>query len=347
MYTFSLVNGNKLRQISGVSFPISGTVAPEQQLSLEMKYESNEASDSKEDIKLIAEFQEYMTNLHLNDEAKLTSIRLEVVADADYPTNKIRHVFGPVERAEIKQFPEEPRVLCAKFFPYGGKIEDIKGRVFLTSPYAALTFDADFFVGDSRIDSFAMEFRTIEPVSLRGENARAANEAEIYLHNSQNGNIQIPDFSDGFIGVLMHIDVMVDPQYVNFEKVRIFEGYAPPINRTGWYLDYDLFPDRFLEHGIENGAVEDYVLSATRVMTGNQLDGGDIVGSWIPTSDEYYSGSYSLDIPVKWFAVGNMNQLVSQPKLLMTSTQTISVFSNGTMKVQKFGKSLQGTESSQ
>ena len=37
-----------------------------------MKYESNEASDSKEDIKLIVEFQEYMTNLHLNDEAKLT-----------------------------------------------------------------------------------------------------------------------------------------------------------------------------------------------------------------------------------------------------------------------------------
>jgi hypothetical protein len=272
---------------------------------------------------------------------------LEVVADVDYPTNKIRHVFGPVERAEIKQFPEEPRVLCAKFFSYGGKIEDDEGRLILTSPYAALTFDADFFVGDSRIDSFAMEFRTIEPVSLRGENARAANEAEIYLHNSQNGNIQIPDFSDGFIGVLMHIDVMVDPQYVNFEKVRIFEGYAPPINRTGWYLDYDLFPDHFLEHRIENGAVEDYVLSATRVMTGNQLYGGDLVGSWIPTSDEYYSGSYSLDIPVKWFAVDDMNQLVSQPKLLMTSTQTISVFSNGTMKVQKFGKSLQGTESSQ
>ena len=131
----------------------------------------------------------------------------------------------------------------------------------------------------------------------------------------------------------MHIDIWFEPLYVSFQHLRLYEGYAPPINRTGWFQNIDEFPDTILAHGQEagagSGATNDNVGVAA---SENRVGEGDFVAMYIGGNPPYYNGSYQVSIPVHWFAKDGLvtNQLPN-------SVQTIQIFSNGTMRASKNG----------
>ena len=131
----------------------------------------------------------------------------------------------------------------------------------------------------------------------------------------------------------MHVDTWLEPSYVSFLHVRLYEGYAPPINRQGWYQDLEMFPDDRLEHGDAAGAGSG-TLSGSVAITEieNRTDGGDLVAAFVSPTNTYYYGSYQLSIPLYWFVEegGSTN-------LLENVVQSAWIYSNGTMRINKFG----------
>ena len=120
---------------------------------------------------------------------------------------------------------------------------------------------------------------------------------------------------------------------VSFQHLRIFEGYAPPINRCGWFQSLSIFADEDLEHGSEAGSgsgANNGNISVTA--TGNLTVNGDFAAFYITGIYPYRDGSYQLSIPVYWFAEGG-----SVTNRLSDNVQTTQVYSNGTMRVSKNG----------
>ena len=65
---------------------------------------------------------------------------------------------------------------------------------------------------------------------------------------------------------------------------------------------------------------------------GNLTLNGDYVGMWIGEWQAYYNGSYQLNIPLLWYVEGG-----EVTNSLPNNVQTVWVYTNGTMRVQKNG----------
>ena len=246
----------------------------------------------------------------------LNVAKLRVEACADWPSNKVRHVFGPRERFSIAMsLPMQVEV-------EGGSYASVNGSV-VTAPDRP----GEFMVTVSRGElSHQMTFNVIAPQSLVGGNPREWNNFEWTI-------MQVPPFAEGEAGVAMHIDTWVQPSYVSFRHVRMYEGFASTRNRTGWYEDYTMFPESYLEHNAQAGAGEASPSGSTGVTDSNNLtENGDCVAAWIGSSPQYQEGSYELAIPLFWYADGG-----GYTNSLPVNLQTVRVFSNGTMRVSKNG----------
>jgi hypothetical protein len=268
----------------------------------------------------------------------MTAVRVEVEAEADWPENKHRHVFGPREKAKIKQSPISPELKFAKFLRHGGSVlRPPQGDWAIENGRKGDHYSIEGICEDEA-DEFVMNFSVVEAISIRAENEHCMSEAEINLFNAQQGDSQIPAFEVGFAGVLMKVDLYLEPNYVNFSKLKVFEGYAPTSNRQGWYEDYNSFPEELMRHGIPKLPIEEYRLSASSVDGSNEIIGGDIVGGWIGSLKRYYGGSYELNIPVYWFVE---NDDFSTPKIFTTCLQKTYIYENGKMRIEKFGKAVE------
>lgn len=246
----------------------------------------------------------------------LSAVKLRVEALADWPSNKVRHVFGPKERFLIEM--SSPMQIDVE----NGSRASLNGSV-VTAPDRP----GEFLVTVSRDGlSHRMSFDVIAPQSLVGGNPREWNSFEWTV-------MQIPPFTEGEAGVAMHIDTWVQPSYVSFRHIRMFEGFAPTRNRTGWYEDYTMFPESYLEHNARAGAGEASLAGSLGVSdTNNITESGDCVAAWIGSCPLYQNGSYELAIPLFWYADGG-----SYTNNLPVNLQTVMVFSNGTMRVSKNG----------
>jgi hypothetical protein len=131
----------------------------------------------------------------------------------------------------------------------------------------------------------------------------------------------------------MHIDTWLEPKHVSFCNLRLYEGFAPTSNRTGWCLDFNAFPEEQFQHGTEAGAGSG-ALNASCGISGsdNMTDGGDYVASLLGERPSYFVGSYQLAIPLKWFAVEG-----STTNNLPDNLQSVWIYSDGTMRIQKNG----------
>ena len=90
---------------------------------------------------------------------------------------------------------------------------------------------------------------------------------------------------------------------------------------------------RTLAHGVVAGASHDPAVSYCTIMEdGNRFSEGDCIASFMYTTNRYMNGSYQLEIPVKWYAVNGM-----VTNCLPDNVQTVWVYSNGTMRINKNG----------
>ena len=171
-----------------------------------------------------------------------------------------------------------------------------------------------------------LNFESIAPTGMLAGNPR-----ELYAHEWH--SLIGQPLSAGEAGVVMHCDTWLEPTYVSFHQLRLYEGFAPTSNRTGWYLDYEVFPEVLLQHGEAAGAGSGAANMNFGVSdVGNFTINGDFAGTWIGERSTYTNGSYQLDIPLRWFAIGG-----STTNSLPDNVQTAWIYSNGTMRVQKNG----------
>ena len=244
-------------------------------------------------------------------------VKIRIAAEADWPSNKVRHVFGPKERFAIITNPQAALSVGSESC---ASVSDDNFTV--TAPDRAMPFFVSVAInGHSR----NLSFNSIAPTALRGGNPRLPQGAEF-------GNNGIYDYPAGYAAVVMHIDTWLEPSYVSFEHLRLYEGFANPSNRQGWYLDAEEFPDSAIRHDETNGASQDPATDFISITSGNFTRNGDFAGAMIGCSDEFYDGAFQLAIPLKWYAVegGVTNSLPM-------NLQSVWVYANGTMRVQKNG----------
>ena len=253
-------------------------------------------------------------------------VKIRVEAEADWPSNKVRHVFGPGERFAIVS--SKPLSLYANT-----NSVNVEGGSIVT-PEIPGTFFVDIGNDDFRT---TLGFLCVGPTKLIGKNPRS-------LESHEWLSLGIFPFSVNEAGVVMYIETEVAPDYVSFKHIRIYEGFALPTEREGWYLDKEKFPDSNLQHDKESGQGSGTYQGSEGVLDiGNKTENGDFAGGWIGTLLAYTNGSYQLQIPVKWFVEGG-----SVTNNMMPNVQRISVFTNGNMRVEKNGiiweRSLDGSE---
>lgn len=253
----------------------------------------------------------------LSDTASLQVVKIKVEADADWPSNKVRHVFGPRERFKITSTPQVSLAVDSTSHAV------ISNTTTVIAPDRAGPFSVTASIGTITNN---LLFDCIAPTELKGENPRCVYDFEWSV-------LRHPILTTNDACAAMHIDTWLAPLYVSFQHIRIYEGYAPPINRTGWYQDIETFPDTKLEHSEEAGAGSgEPNKSAGITESRNRTVNGDFVASYITGGHPYYDGSYQLSIPVYWFADGD-----SVTNRLSDSVQTTQIYSNGTMRVNKNG----------
>lgn len=250
----------------------------------------------------------------------LAVVELEVEAVATWPTNRNRHVFGPKERFTITTNPSV-ELSCS---PSEGIA--ISNNV-VTAPDHPGAFAVSLAVNGA---VYSRVFNCIEPTGIQGKNPRP------FLTPEWDPDY-FPKFVDGEAGVDMHIDTWLEPTYVSFSHLRWYEGYAPPINRQGWYTDTSLFPDSAIEHGSAAGA-SDAVHSRSITAFGNETESGDCAAAVIGCCQAYTNGSYQLAIPLYWFVEGG-----GYTNTVPGNIQTAWVYSNGTMRINKNGVTMERT----
>ena len=307
-------------RVSGNSDPVS--------LPLEWHAEADSTGISN----LVVEVSDVMTNgqftftLEFDEDwidpiavtTSLAAVEIAVVADATWPTNRHRHVFGPKERFTITTNPSVG-LSCSPL--YGS---EINGNTVI-APDRPGSFAVGLTIGDVEYDLWLL---CIAPVSLQGKNPRTLLPDE-WMRKDR---YQIPV---GYPGVGMHIDTWLEPTYVSFSNLRVYEGYAPAINRQGWYTDIVAFPIDELAHDYEAGATNE--TGAVKILdVGNFEENGDLVAAWMNPSTAYTNGSYQVSIPVYWFAEGG-----GYTNNLPDSVQTTWVTWDGTMGVSKNGCAME------
>ena len=253
-------------------------------------------------------------------------VKIRVEAEADWPSNKVRHVFGPGERFSIVS-------TGSIFLNANMNGVNVDGNRIVT-PEAPGSFFVDVSHNDFRS---TLMFSCVGPTKLIGKNPRP-------LESHEWLSLGIYPFSVNEAGVIMYIETVVEPSFVSFKHIRLYEGFALPTAREGWYLDKTKFPDSFLQHDGDAGQGSGTYSGSEGVLDiGNKTENGDFVGGWIGTSSGYANGSYQLAIPLKWFVEGG-----SITNNMLPNVQKVSVFSNGSMRVEKNGivweRSLDGRE---
>ena len=251
-------------------------------------------------------------NFQLVRTASVQVVRMSIEAEADWPSNKVRHVFGPKERFSIMTNPQMEVLV-------GDNSYAMANGAVVTAPDRPGAFTVSISSGGCSHDIL---LNCIAPTKVKGGNPR-----NLYAHE-WHAFVGAP-LAVGEAGVVMHIDTWLEPSYVSFRHLRLFEGFAPTSNRTGWYQDLARFPEGFLCHNADAGAG-----TATQSVgiagNGNFTENGDYVGTWIGACPAYTNGSYQLAIPLRWFAEGGLTT-----NDLPANIQTAWVYTNGTMRIEK------------
>ena len=134
-------------------------------------------------------------------------VKIRVEAEADWPSNKVRHVFGPKERFAITSAPQ------VSLSVESGSFASVTGNTVI-APDRACSFAVVAMVGEA---SATLPFECIAPTALCGGNARAWETFEYALFG-------LYSLEAGFPGVAMRVDTWLEPSYVSFLHVRWING---------------------------------------------------------------------------------------------------------------------------
>ena len=242
----------------------------------------------------------------------MTVVKIISEAESDFPTNKARHVFGPLESLTLQTLPRTP----INWHLIGGSVTNAVNYSFTVMDHAC-PFEVAVTNNHAGL---LLAFHVIEPDYFCDfSNARIMDDIDWNMVG-----LASPALGDPAVG--LHAEIYMMPLTVSFENLWTMESYAIATNVTGYFADTNRYPVGSLDHNRAAGA-----LIATKVGAGN-LVAQDNAGSAPGASALGHEGSFSWDIHNGWFLENG-----TVTNAIHWSRQTVRLYTNGTMSVSKFG----------
>lgn len=327
---------------ASLTFPVEWNAATAEARSFYVK--SVQRSDREQDVELALQY----SNGDLSEQVgfNLTAIELTVEAQANFPTNKIRHVFGPFEEVLINQEPAAPQLAMRQLLRNQGEIYE-GGR--MICPGLPCKYRIRLFCYDERVQ-YSPRFEVIAPTTMVGRDHHLITEEEYNLYRNLPGGESwgdIPSESDMEIGAIMVFSCWMEPSYVSFANIKCYEGVAPATSLTGSFCNTNEFSAGCLDHSAAAGAVTNYLRDATAV-TGANYAGDDRAAFWCFDDQITENSSYQVDIPIWWYGYvpqrveDEIAERITEPQFLMIATQKCTVVDRACC-IEKMGGAVSRT----
>ena len=257
----------------------------------------------------------------VSDSKRLTVGLLKVEAASEFPTNRVRHVFGPLEEANLSIIPQAlfDSTTMTGEVPYNGSFTRTPTNYFLKVSNRRTRFPISVKCGST---DFPLPFSVIEPnkdLRVVSHGALAPELWRLYA------GLETPSVGD--IGVALRLEVFFEPNYVWFGHLHVEELFAPATNAWGFFADPILFRPGDLDHGEKEGA------NITMVVEGANRIGFDHPSFGMRGHVGVADGGFRLDIPMIRYTDDYCVTNKIGP-----ITQLFRLYSDGRLKVSKFEK---------
>ena len=256
-----------------------------------------------------------------SDTKRLTVGRIKVEAVSDFPTNKPRHVYGPLEETNLSIIPQAlfNSTTMTGTVPYNGALTRTPTNYFLKVSNRRKRFPLAVKYANVEL---SLPFSVIEPNKKLRVISHGALDPELWPFYM---NFQIPNIGD--IGVALQLELFMEPSHVWFGHLHVEELFAPATNRWGFFKDVNRFPPSLVDHGVEAGA--------NKVM---EIDGGNYIGFdhaafRMNGHAGLISGGFQCEIPVIWYT--DDYRVTNK---LETASQVFKLRADGRLTVTKYGK---------
>ena len=311
----SATNLGKLQKNSGPAFPSQSVSVPARQsITYAMNYVGLSASDTADDIEVVATLTENSTGAISTSAATTTAVRVELEARYAAPanTNLHRHVFGVLEDFYYRQYPSAD---SAVWYFYEGEEEMVPfspGHMILH----AMTNETSGGHCEFRVScgnaAYTNDFLMVLPC-IEARNPRC------------NEEISTVRGEAGWL--VLHLDFHIGPSYVSFQGIDFMEipdesGNCP---HGGYYND--VTKGGYLSHCAGAGAGE-----------WNRVDANgfwchDKAGHAGRYEQPWSDGWKEWPIPIGW----GSNRILRGQFDVPPTTQKFMLTSDGAFTIRKFG----------
>lgn len=266
------------------------------------------------EIELQAKFKPENSSEELQVSQQMLVAQLAVEADAEFPIEKRRHVFGPMESATMSISPSSLTV------------EWRDGETVASGPtmhlQPALTALNKTVMVSINGFEFAIPVAFIAPIACIATSARAMNDDDWRATG-------FAPLQTNEIGAGLCTELMLQPNFVSFTGLHIQEGECPATNIWGYY---EPFAGTIGGHGPSEGAYFDHIVGTGNTV-GIDRAGYALASAVYPLAD----GGYEFQIPMYWSIEG------AATNQFTINRQIYRLFPDGSFKVSKFGYSAHRT----
>ena len=257
----------------------------------------------------------------ISDNKTLTVGRFKVEAVSEFPTNRARHVFGPLEETNLSIIPQflfdSTTMTCV--IPYNGSFTRTPTNYFLKVSNRCTRLPMTI---NSANAQFSTTFSVIEPNRKLRVVSHGAIDPELWKFYTK---LLTPALGD--IGVALRLELFMEPSHVWFGHLYVEELFAPATNVWGFFNDPDRFPQGFLDHGTAAGANR-----VMKVEDANHI-GFDHAAFRMSGHSGLIAGGYRLNIPTIWYT--DDHRMTNK---LETASQVFKLEADGRLKVTKYGQ---------
>ena len=303
----------KLEYLMQEAIPHSVSVAAEQTLELSFPFTAKEESASENDIKASLKFTEYFTADTIESEDEMTAVRVEVVAEADWPENKNRHVFGPQEIFSMRTYPRDVK----------NSTWEIGDKLISSNQVSHIAHDepTNLFAKVSyRGSFFGLNFSVIAPESLEAITCRAFADEDWLLQVGE-----VPVIGDVAVGMVA--DLRLLPDYVSFKNVFLQEGECEASNVDGFFVENAV---ALLPHGTAQGAFREVGVSAELNYAGRDFACASFGKIFVPLIE----GAFEYSITNYWYV--KQGDLSGERHPFNVTPQKFMIYPNGDFSISKF-----------
>lgn len=257
-----------------------------------------------------------------SDSKSLTVGQVKVEAVSEFPTNRARHVFGPLEETNLSIVPQQlfASTTMTGTIPYNGTLTRTPTNYSMRVCNRHRNFSIT--VNHANKETVPIPFSVIEPDRKLLVVSHGALAPDLWrLHANLSASYA------GDIGVALRLEVFMKPSYVWFGHLYVEELFAPATNIWFFFADPSMFHKGDLDHGEQQGA--------NRVMN---VEGPNRVGFDHPAFAMrghvgLRAGGFKHNIPTIRYTD---DYCVTNE--IGTFTQQFKLEADGRLKVSKYGK---------